>query len=718
MKKFITLFFLGLLFALSASAGSTAPLPVKLNNSSDSFTNPMLKENRTPLEFIQIRGESRPNVKITGFTRNEAGIIRDMQSATEAMKTRVNAGVEKTYTVKLNVDIEGFPYLDNVISTMGMLVNKATGETSYFEKTTRPWFFDSPMVCEDVPAGAYVACVAINVPRNDYSEDGKEWDTYVLNHADVTVSENSDNFVTVKMSEAVNCYEYRALNDEGKQFPYAEVPDNWDDYVKPDESGFTSPSLDFGYCGLEVLNFDNYRVLFMGPDLDARGSFACYGSDCFQTSPVYYLFNMSKKGPISGDFVLSNNPADYKIYNARFLLTPEDMECPVQGAGYTNWSLYRTDEGLQFNYASGCGGAWSDGPFNRADLRVCWQDDNPDIYLNGWSPLTRTKWDAENMTGDLKQAGVYVTDSDGNTVITGPSYYKQENGKYTFLSPIEIFNLNPDKIDIVNFRQSLFLSGNIIWYFGDDGCVWGMWPNVLPTGFYHESIIIDDRTRFYGETRLNGQVIDFSSLYFNKFEPGDFVEFDLSYDNVMVEEKMSTEAHLTIGTKFGGDDFEAPYLTDFMVARPDGTPTCRVPIDEADGASIHLIAKDDECTDITVNVALAEQESNEWTEANVIGRKINDQLGSYIKVSLSDLAHDKWYKVKVKVTDVSGNYCEAIVNYAFIVTNDTGIDTVSPDGQTDAQPVYFNMQGIRVQNPTQGLYIRKQGSKITKILLN
>lgn len=42
-------------------------------------------------------------------------------------------------------------------------------------------------------------------------------------------------------------------------------------------------------------------------------------------------------------------------------------------------------------------------------------------------------------------------------------------------------------------------------------------------------------------------------------------------------------------------------------------------------------------------------------------------------------------------------------------------DIISED--TDAPVEYFNLQGIRVENPADGLYIRRQGSKITKVIL-
>ena len=50
----------------------------------------------------------------------------------------------------------------------------------------------------------------------------------------------------------------------------------------------------------------------------------------------------------------------------------------------------------------------------------------------------------------------------------------------------------------------------------------------------------------------------------------------------------------------------------------------------------------------------------------------------------------------------------------------TGIDSITPDSAADdanAPVEYFNLQGIRVATPTHGLYIRRQGNVVTKILI-
>jgi hypothetical protein len=45
-----------------------------------------------------------------------------------------------------------------------------------------------------------------------------------------------------------------------------------------------------------------------------------------------------------------------------------------------------------------------------------------------------------------------------------------------------------------------------------------------------------------------------------------------------------------------------------------------------------------------------------------------------------------------------------------------GVKDITVDN-SEAEVEYFNLQGIRVNNPTNGLYIRRQGKTVTKVLV-
>lgn len=54
----------------------------------------------------------------------------------------------------------------------------------------------------------------------------------------------------------------------------------------------------------------------------------------------------------------------------------------------------------------------------------------------------------------------------------------------------------------------------------------------------------------------------------------------------------------------------------------------------------------------------------------------------------------------------------------FNITDPTFASTTNVDASQSALPVeYFNLQGIRVSNPDNGIYIRRQGSNTTKVMV-
>ncbi len=58
---------------------------------------------------------------------------------------------------------------------------------------------------------------------------------------------------------------------------------------------------------------------------------------------------------------------------------------------------------------------------------------------------------------------------------------------------------------------------------------------------------------------------------------------------------------------------------------------------------------------------------------------------------------------------------EAASKYSFIVSVPTSVDHVN---KCDDMPVeYYNLQGVRIENPKNGMFIKKQGNKITKVVL-
>ena len=88
--------------------------------------------------------------------------------------------------------------------------------------------------------------------------------------------------------------------------------------------------------------------------------------------------------------------------------------------------------------------------------------------------------------------------------------------------------------------------------------------------------------------------------------------------------------------------------------------------------------------------------------------------------NISDYLMDSTHYAYVRVC--KGLPSSEISNEVEFVINDleyvSGINDIFVDDNNDNAPVeYFNLQGIRVDNPENGLFIRRQGNKVEKIIL-
>lgn len=53
-----------------------------------------------------------------------------------------------------------------------------------------------------------------------------------------------------------------------------------------------------------------------------------------------------------------------------------------------------------------------------------------------------------------------------------------------------------------------------------------------------------------------------------------------------------------------------------------------------------------------------------------------------------------------------------------IKAKDSGITDISTDNESATAPIYYNMQGVKVENPANGIYIVRRGNKITKEIIH
>ncbi len=110
------------------------------------------------------------------------------------------------------------------------------------------------------------------------------------------------------------------------------------------------------------------------------------------------------------------------------------------------------------------------------------------------------------------------------------------------------------------------------------------------------------------------------------------------------------------------------------------------------------------------NIAFTEPASTSWGLNLAEG-----QPGTFESKEWAAAADDKASTVTFEVPSEGTNtYIKAIsVSCAKILSGVADIEAADDNAPVE----YFNLQGIRVENPANGLYIRRQGSKITKVIL-
>lgn len=96
-----------------------------------------------------------------------------------------------------------------------------------------------------------------------------------------------------------------------------------------------------------------------------------------------------------------------------------------------------------------------------------------------------------------------------------------------------------------------------------------------------------------------------------------------------------------------------------------------------------------------------------WTDVN----------GDHCTVSAGETTGTTVFGITARAIDPENadNFAEGTIG----VTSDgqtTGIEAVDADS-ADAAVEYFNLQGVRVATPAEGLYIRRQGNKVEKVLV-
>lgn len=73
--------------------------------------------------------------------------------------------------------------------------------------------------------------------------------------------------------------------------------------------------------------------------------------------------------------------------------------------------------------------------------------------------------------------------------------------------------------------------------------------------------------------------------------------------------------------------------------------------------------------------------------------------------------------IHVKTTDADGNDVDYI-GYTIDPNGEvTGVESIAIDNTADSEAVYYNLNGVRVDNPANGIYIMRRGNTVSKIMV-
>ena len=78
-----------------------------------------------------------------------------------------------------------------------------------------------------------------------------------------------------------------------------------------------------------------------------------------------------------------------------------------------------------------------------------------------------------------------------------------------------------------------------------------------------------------------------------------------------------------------------------------------------------------------------------------------------------------WWNVRLTLKDNSGNSNVQTVSPAFYAANtdQSGLEDITVGEDNDSDAVYYNLQGIRTDNPSNGIFIKVSGGKSRKVMV-
>lgn len=622
-----------------------------------------------------------------------------------AMQSAPTAGSK--YPVSITIDKTGSPYTFvnyNVSAYIFSPVDKKIVTTVYPPDN---WNFDAPLVpSAKIAVGTYDVIVAAVIKP---LEDG--YHATVVSHGVLEVKEGGGNAVTVKLSDAKNRLQVNYLAPDGQPFPSQEgVPAS-------QQTGNTITSLRMRLFGMGLATMVNgssrYCYITCDTDADAyMGGNAIYQSkiDSRQFLASYYL-----TGPFTEDTSATMSVDDYKSLDVKYEMTPSELSGTVNGQSMVLWMMNANNSADRLTKTRGR----NDDPVYESVPTSIYMPEKkePGSYYEALSLNigARSVWDSSLKKGAIKYTGGIMV-RDGIPYIT-PGKVNIVGGKATWWSPVDIYNIEAGQYDITNFSYSSYIAPSVyIW--GTDKINSVEYTGRVE-GPFNEYIAMDAPifAKTLVEATYNGEKVETGSIA-GRPMAGANLTLTFRHNDLLVNGTYATSAEAVVGLVGGMEDMVAPKMTGYQVRNEKGLITNSIV--EGEDAYLYLSASDyfdasEPGSSVTLTLSVAPQDSEEWKDLPATVTVEAPIVGNLARASLKNagLAKDTWYKVRATVTDLSGNYAVNTLNYCFQVTGQSSIDLIESDSE-NAEARFYNLNGVRVENPENGIYLRVTDSGRTE----
>ena len=255
--------------------------------------------------------------------------------------------------------------------------------------------------------------------------------------------------------------------------------------------------------------------------------------------------------------------------------------------------------------------------------------------------------------------------------------------------------------------------------------------------WYNVFSMTDNFLTYEVKLTLNGNVITTDPIDYMDYEWEDEGLFtvEVTTDNILIDGEFPgvTTGTLTFDTESYGNVIPSVSVVSFFNATT-GEITDRFASASEGVLGLYAAGFEFEVSKVTnfenylltvpeeVTVEYAPMGSGDYEELDVTELPeefCSPGFGAYYEASLSGVkktAPSGWYDLRITVTTENGASQTQEISPAFRILTDSGVKTVG-SGKNDADVYYYNMQGQKVQNPSEGqLLIRRHGNKAEKVI--